>query len=69
LPTIASLKQEYAALLAEKKKLYSGYHALKQTSRELVTAKHNADKILGVKPDTQDRDASREKNRSGTHEI
>ena len=29
LPTIASLKQEYAALLAEKKKLYSGYRSAK----------------------------------------
>jgi hypothetical protein len=69
LPTIASLKQEYAALLAEKKKLYSGYQQKKQTSRELVIAKGNADKILGIKPNAQDRDASREKNRSGMHEI
>jgi hypothetical protein len=36
LPTINSLKQEYAALLAEKKKLYSGYHALKKNMQELL---------------------------------
>jgi hypothetical protein len=69
LPTINSLKQDYAALLAEKKKLYSGYHSLKQTSRDLVIAKGNADKILGVKPDAQERAASRGKTRSGTHEL
>jgi hypothetical protein len=68
LPKIAELKQEYAALLAEKKRLYSGYRAAKDSMIELVTAKSNADKILGVKPEAQDRNASPEKNRSGAHE-
>ncbi|MCL2222514.1 MAG: relaxase/mobilization nuclease domain-containing protein [Oscillospiraceae bacterium] len=53
LPTMISLKQEYATLAAEKKKLYSGYHELKKKSRELTTAKSNADRILGEHPDTQ----------------
>ena len=69
LPTIASLKQEYAALLAEKKKLYSGYHASKKNMQELVIAKGNADKILGVKPEAQDRDDSHTRTRSGSHDI
>ena len=68
LPTITALKQEYAALLAEKKKMYSGYRAAKSNMIDLVTAKSNADKILGVKPEAQNRDASRAKNRSGAHE-
>jgi hypothetical protein len=49
LPTIAVLKQEYAALLAEKKKIYGGYRTAKSNMIALVTAKSNADRILGVK--------------------
>jgi len=49
LPKIAELKQEYAALQARKKKLYVGYHKLKEQSRELAVAKHNAQKILDIK--------------------
>ena len=68
LPTISTLKQEYAALLAEKKRLYTGYRELKETSRALSMAKGNADRILGIKPEAQDRDASREHNRSNAHD-
>jgi len=46
LPTIAALKQEYAALLAEKKKLYSGYRAAKENMRQLSYAKQNVDMVL-----------------------
>ena len=53
LPTIAALKQEYAALAAEKRKLYSGYNATKDTMRKLMIAKANATKILGLTPDEQ----------------
>jgi len=53
LPTIAALKQEYAALRAEKKKLYSGYRMAKDSMRELVIAKDNATKILGLSLQTQ----------------
>jgi len=53
LPTIKALKQEYAALLAEKKKLYSGYHQAKNNLRELVIAKDNAAKILGLSAQAQ----------------
>jgi hypothetical protein len=52
LPTIAALKQEYAALLTEKKKLYTSYHAVKAGMQELLIAKGNADKILGIKEST-----------------
>jgi hypothetical protein len=69
LPTISSLKQEYAKLLADKKKLYSGYRAGKTNMQELLIAKGNADKILGITRETQNRDASRAKNRSDAHEI
>jgi cell fate (sporulation/competence/biofilm development) regulator YlbF (YheA/YmcA/DUF963 family) len=46
LPSINSLKQEYAATLAEKKKLYSDYKALKQHRDDLVVAHGNAERML-----------------------
>ena len=69
LPSINQLKQEYAALAAEKKKLYSGYNELKENSRALAVAKGNADRILGITPDAQNRDASRDEQRRDTHDI
>ena len=59
LPKISELKQEYAALHAEKKKLYAGYHDLKDKSRELLVAKHNAKRILDIKLDEQNREPLR----------
>ena len=67
LPSINQLKQEYAALAAEKKKLYSGYHELKEKSRALATARGNAERILGITPDAQKRDASRDQTRENSH--
>ena len=55
LPTISSLKQEYASLLAEKKRLYSGYHELKEKRMALLTAKSNASRMLDITPDMQKR--------------
>jgi len=43
------LKQEYAALAAEKKALYADYHRLKDSSRELSVARDNTERILGIK--------------------
>ena len=59
LPKIAELKQEYATLLAEKKKLYSGYRAEKNNSRDLILAKNNADRILGKNQDDKKSDILR----------
>ena len=55
LPPISSLKQEYATLLAEKKKLYSSYHELKEKRMALLTAKSNASRMLDITPDMQKR--------------
>jgi hypothetical protein len=68
LPTIAALKQEYATLLAEKKKLYSGYRDAKSTMQELLIAKSNADRLLGIKPEAQERNDPPTQNRSGTRD-
>jgi hypothetical protein len=46
LPSVNQLKQEYAALDAEKRKLYSGYKALKGKYISLGTALANAEHIL-----------------------
>jgi len=46
LPSINQLKQEWAALDSERRKLYSGYKAAKQKSVTLGTAKTNADVML-----------------------
>ena len=56
LPTINTLKHEYARMLAEKKKAYAGYREAKENMRRFVAAKKNADVILGV-PKTKTREA------------
>jgi hypothetical protein len=48
LPSFQELKQEYAVLLADKKKLYVGYKELKEKSQKLGTARMNVERILGV---------------------
>ena len=48
LPSIQSLRQEYATLLAENKKLYPGQKKAKAEMMELLTAKHNVMRILGL---------------------
>ena len=65
LPTIVSLRQEYAIQAAEKKKLYNGYREAKTTLRELLVAKGNAAKILGITQDTQEQERPRAQTRSG----
>ena len=69
LPSINTLKQEYATLAAEKKKLYSSYHQLKDSSRELLIARDNTERILGITPNAQNRDNSRADNKHNSHEI
>jgi hypothetical protein len=66
LPGIASLKQEYAALVAEKRKQYVGYHETKDAVCQLLVAKGNAARILGISQDGQGRSRSRAHARSGT---
>ena len=53
-----SLKQEYATLLAEKKKLYTGYKELNERRKDLLTARNNADRILGIDKNTPEKSNS-----------
>lgn len=48
LPSMQSLKQEYAILKAENKKRYPEYKQAKAKMIELLTAKNNVERILGV---------------------
>ena len=48
LPSIQSLKQEYAALEAENKKLYPDQKKARAEMMEMLTVKHNTARILGL---------------------
>ncbi len=48
LPTVKALNAEYAALLADKKEAYGGYRQAREEWKELLTAKANIDRILGM---------------------
>ena len=60
LPSIQSLKQEYAALLAENKKLYPNQKKEKAEMMELLTAKHNTERILGLSEEEKRREQRQE---------
>jgi hypothetical protein len=69
LPSINQLRQEYAELAAERKKLYGGYRELKDLSRELSVARNNAERILGITPNGQNRGDSRAHTRRENREM
>lgn len=48
LPTLKSLKAEYAELMAKKKTAYADYRQSREEMKELLTAKANVDRILGA---------------------
>ena len=60
LPSIQSLKQEYAALLAENKKLYPDQKKAKAEMMELLTARHNTERILGLSEEEKRREQRQE---------
>lgn len=63
LPSIQSLKQEYAALLAENKKSYPELKQARAKMIALMTAKNNVERILGMSEQDRNRDRQREKGR------
>jgi len=48
LPTVASLRAEYAMMLDEKKQAYRGYKQSKSDMQTLLTAKSNVDNLLNI---------------------
>ena len=59
LPTIKSLQTEYATLAAEKKKLYSDYHQSRKFMQEILTAKQNAEQLLGFRDTAKEKETER----------
>lgn len=60
LPSMQSLKQEYATLQAGKKKQYPEFKRARETMIELLTAKNNVERILGVTEKEKNRDRQQE---------
>ncbi len=56
LPSIQSLKQEYAALQAEGRKIYPSLKAARAKMIELLTVKNNVERFLGATEKTKNRD-------------
>ena len=56
LPSIQSLKQEYAVLQAERGKRYPEYKRAREKMIELLTAKNNVERILGMTEKEKNRD-------------
>lgn len=48
LPSLKSLKSEYAVLLSRKKELYPEYRKLREEMKGLLTAKANVDRLLNA---------------------
>jgi cell division protein FtsB len=48
LPTVKTLREEYAPMLEEKKKAYREYRQAKSEMRELLSAKTNVDRLLNI---------------------
>ena len=60
LPTINTLKTEYAALAAEKKKLYAEYHPARKNMQDVLSAQQYVRQLLNY------RDAEKEKENERT---
>ena len=68
LPKVKELQAEYARLLEEKKKTYAEYRRSREEMRELLAAKANVDRLMGMeeerlKDKDKDKDKDQEKNR------
>ena len=62
LPKVRELQAEYAQLLEEKKKTYVEYHRSREEMRELLAAKANVDRLMGMEEERRE-DKNKEHNR------
>lgn len=60
LPTVKTLQAEYADLLSEKKKAYGQYHAVKREMQDILTAKANIDRLLGLEQEQKAKEKSQD---------
>lgn len=56
LPTVASLRAEYAVQIEEKKKAYREYQQARTEMRELLMGKANTDRLLNIPDRPKDRE-------------
>jgi hypothetical protein len=57
IPTVKTLRAEYAAALEEKKKAYAEYRAAKTEMRELLACREYVERILNAPDRGRERDA------------
>lgn len=60
LPTVKTLQAEYADLLSGKKKAYAQYHSAKKEMQDILTAKANIDRLLGLEQEQKEKEKSQE---------
>ena len=60
LPTVKTLQAEYDELLLQKKKAYGQYHAAKKEMQDILTAKANIDRLLGLEQEQKEKEKSQE---------
>lgn len=60
LPTVKTLQAEYADLLSEKKRAYGQYHAAKREMQDILTAKANIDRLLGLEKEQKEKEKSQD---------
>ena len=60
LPSVKSLREEYAGLLEQKRKAYSAYKQARADMRELYNVRANVDYLLNVSTIEQNRDKTRQ---------
>ena len=54
LPKVKELQAEYARVLDEKKKTYAEYRRSREEMRELLAAKANVDRLMGMEEEKQE---------------
>jgi hypothetical protein len=67
LPSVKTLRAEYAVALEEKKKAYFGYKSAKAEMRELLTVKANVDRLLGITEHDREHEHERIRERGAEH--
>ncbi len=60
LPTVKTLQVEYDELLLQKKKAYGQYHTVKKEMQDILTAKANIDRLLGLEQEQKQKEKSQE---------
>lgn len=60
LPTVKTLQSEYDFLLLQKKKAYGQYHTTKKEMQDILTAKANIDRLLGLEQEQKAKEKSQE---------